>query len=92
MVGHVRASIRGLARRLATSLGIGDWRVIAADDYPSAHGARCESWHAPEEIISIAHAAVTHASAAGYTAHLYIRDVEARPSSAIIGRCTNAAP
>ncbi len=57
------------------SLGVGDWRVIAADDYPHDI-VHIDVWHAPDEFLDIAHAAVTHISAAGYTAHLYIRDVE----------------
>lgn len=74
------------------SLGVGDWRVIAADDYPSDQ-VHVEIWHAPEELIAIAHAAVTHVSAAGYTAHLFVRDVERHtvPSLADAQRVTMSA-
>lgn len=57
------------------SLGIGDWRVIHADDYPSDI-VHVDVWHAPEDVLTIAHAAARHVSSAGYTAHLYVRDVE----------------
>lgn len=57
------------------SLGVGDWRIINGDDYPS-DVVHVDVWHAPEDMLTIAHAAVTHVSAAGYTAHLYVRDVE----------------
>ena len=57
------------------SLGVGTWRMIAADDYPSDM-VDVSVWHLPEDYLAIAHELAVQISDAGYTAHLYARDVE----------------
>jgi len=57
------------------SLGVGTWRVIAADDYPS-DAVTVSVWHVPEDYLTIAHDLAVQISNAGYTAHLYAREVE----------------
>ena len=57
------------------SLGVGTWRMIPADDYPS-DAVDVSVWHLPEDYLAIAHDLAVQISDAGYTAHLYARDVE----------------
>lgn len=57
------------------SLGVGDWRVIPADDYPN-DAVEVSVWHLPEDYLTVAYDLAVHISNAGYTAHVYARDVE----------------
>ncbi len=57
------------------SLGVGTWRMIPADDYPS-DAVDVSVWHLPEDYLAIAHELAVQISDAGYTAHLYAREVE----------------
>ena len=57
------------------SLGVGTWRMIPADDYPN-DAVDVSVWHLPEDYLAVAHELAVQISDAGYTAHLYARDVE----------------